>query len=255
MTRERIVAALLDGALLGVFMLSAGLFGALLEAANSPVHEAIDAPLLRRALMGLAMGGTAVLLIRSPLGQRSGAHMNPATTFTFWRLGRVPAAVAVSYVLAQFAGGALGILLAAWLVPAVATPEVHYVVTRPGAFGLTAAFAAEVAMTFVLMSVVLRVSQSRRWNRHTASFAGGLVALYITFEAPISGMSMNPARTFASAFAARDFTAFWLYLAAPLLGMSLAAELFVRRGRRTHCAKLHHANETACPFRCGWDAA
>lgn len=256
MTKDHIVAAALDGALLALFMLAAGTFGALLEAPESALHATIGDPFARRALMGLAMGATAVLLIRSPLGQRCGAHMNTATTFTFWRLGRVQGTVAVLYAAAQFAGGTLGILLAEALVPAVGAPPVDFVVTRPGAFGLAAAFAAEAAMTFVLLSIVLRMSQSRRWNRHTALCAGGLVAVYITFEAPVSGMSMNPARTFASAFAAGDFTAFWLYATAPLLGMLLAAEWFVRGAHRTvHCAKLHHDNVHRCPFRCGWDAA
>lgn len=256
MTKDHLAAATLDGALLGLFMLAAGTFGALLEAPGAALQAAVGEPFARRALMGLAMGATAVLLIRSPLGQRCGAHMNPATTFTFWWLGRVPGTVAVLYAVAQFVGGTLGILLAGLLVPAVGAPPVDFVVTRPGAFGIAAAFAAEAAMTFVLLSLVLRVSQSRRWNRHTALCAGGLVAAYITFEAPISGMSMNPARTFASAFAAGDFTAFWLYATAPLAGMLLAAAWFVRGAHRVvHCAKLHHDNSHRCPFRCGWDAA
>lgn len=256
MTKDRVVAAALDGALLLLFMLSAGWFGALLEAPEGPLHAAVPDPFWRRALMGLAMGTTAVVLIRSPLGQRSGAHMNPATTFTFWRLGRVPAPLAALYAGAQFAGGTIGILLATAIVPAVADPRVHFVATRPGPWGTAPAFVAEAAMTFVLMSLVLRVSQSRRWNRCTPFVAGSLVCLYITFEAPISGMSMNPARTFASAFAAGDWTAFWLYATAPLLGMLLAAEWFVRgEGHTVHCAKLHHDNPHRCPFRCGWDAA
>ncbi|MBL8750188.1 MAG: aquaporin [Planctomycetes bacterium] len=256
MTRHEFVAAVFDGVLLGAFMLAAGLFGALLEGAGAPGPAWIGDPFWRRAAMGAAMGATAVLLIRSPIGQRSGAHMNPATTFLFWRLGRVPSRLAALYTAAQFTAGALGILLAAAIVPAVGSPEVGFVATRPGPWGLAPAFAAEVAMTFVLASVVLRASQSRRWNRHTALFAGALVCLYITFEAPISGMSMNPARTFASAFAAGDFTAFWLYATAPLLGMLLAAEWFVRgSGRTVHCAKLHHDNHHRCPFRCRWDAA
>lgn len=255
----RLRAVLLDGGLLGLFMLSAGCFGTLLELPASPVRQwLVDAPTLRRLLMGLAMGATAVLLIRSRAGQQSGAHMNPATTLAFLRLGRVPPGLAAGYVLAQFTLGALGLAIAALLLgPGLGAPEVDFVATRPGAHGLVLAFLAEVAMTFVLLSAVLRTSQSRRWNRHTAVVAGSLVAFYITVEAPLSGMSLNPARTFASALLARDFTAFWLYLLAPVLGMLLAAECFVRRRgvRAVHCAKLHHDNTQPCPFRCGWHAA
>lgn len=252
-----LVPAALDGILLGLFMISAACFGTLLEHPASPLRQALAEPFLRRSLMGLAMGATAVLLITSPLGQRSGAHMNPATTLTFWRLGRVPSTTALAYGIAQFAGGALGLALAALVARgALAATEVHFVATVPGP-NLLAAFAAEVAMTFVLLSVVLRLSQSARWNRWTAWAAGMLVCLYITFEAPVSGMSLNPARTFASAVVAGDFTAFWLYATAPALGMLLAAEWFVRsRGvRAVHCAKLHHQNAHRCPFRCGWGEA
>lgn len=250
-------AAALDGALLGMFMLSAATFGTLLEANGAWLRDALPDPTLRRGLMGLAMGATAIALIYSPLGQRSGAHFNPATTLTFFRLGRVAPAMAVGYVLAQFAGGALGLWLAAALLsPALAAPEVHFVATLPGRFGIAWAFAAEAAMTFVLMSAVLRLSQSRRYNRVTGLAAGALVALYISFEAPVSGMSMNPARTFASALLARDFTALWIYFVAPPLGMLLAAELFVRRGAHAvRCAKLHHQNARRCDFRCRWGEA
>lgn len=252
-------AALLDGSLLGLFMLSAGVFATLLELPASPVQQWFAAaPGLRRCLMGLAMGATAVALIRSPIGQRSGGHMNPATTLAFLRLGRVPGRTAALYVAAQFGLGVSGLLLArVFLGGALGAPEVHWVATRPGEHGPLVAFAAEVAMAFVLFSAVLHTSQSRRWNRHTALVAGSLVALYITFEAPLSGMSLNPARTFASSLLARDFTAFWVYLTAPVLGMLLAAEGFVRRrgARAAHCAKLHHDNGHACVFRCGWDGA
>ncbi|MBL8728930.1 MAG: aquaporin [Planctomycetes bacterium] len=249
--------AALDGLLLGLFMVAAATFGTWLEGPQSTWRHALPDPFVRRAIMGLLMGGTAVLLIYSPLGQRSGAHLNPATTLTFLRLGRVGPRVAAGYVLAQFLGGTLGLWVAgAWLQPTIAAPEVHYVATLPGPWGLVPAFGAEVGMTFLLMLAVLHLSQSRRWNRHTGLAAGALVALYITFEAPVSGMSLNPARSFASALLARDFTALWLYLTAPVLGMGIAAEMFVRR-RGLHavlCAKLHHDNRHACIFRCNWGA-
>ena len=121
-------------------------------------------------------------------------------------------------------------------------------VTVPGEADAAVAFLAEVAITFVLMLTVLFVSNAPRLARYTGLFAGGLVFLYITFEAPLSGMSMNPARSFASAFLSDNWTGWWVYFTAPVLGMSLAAAVYVRlRGPAgVRCAKLHHDN----PYRC-----
>ena len=102
--------------------------------------------------------------------------------------------------MAQFAGAAVGVLVARALLGArLAHPAAHFAVTMPGSRGVAVAFVAEAAISFVLMSVILRVSNHTTLARHTGVFAGALVALYITFEAPLSGMSMNPARTFGSA--------------------------------------------------------
>src|SRR5262245_54432896 len=87
---------------LGLFMVSAGVFGTVLESPASPVRAAIDDPLSRRAIMGSLMGLTAIGLIYSPWGRRSGAHINPAVTLTFLRLGRVKRTDALAYIAAQF---------------------------------------------------------------------------------------------------------------------------------------------------------
>jgi aquaporin Z len=91
---------LMEAAGLGIFMVSACGFGTLLEYPASPVRQAIPDPLARRALMGLAMGLTAIALVYSPWGKRSGAHLNPAVTWTFWRLGKVAPRDALAYPLA-----------------------------------------------------------------------------------------------------------------------------------------------------------
>jgi aquaporin Z len=243
----------IEAAGLGLFMLAACGFGALLGHPASAVVRALPDPLARRALMGLAMGLTAAALIYSPWGRRSGAHFNPATTLTFWRLGTVETRDAVGYTVAQTLGGLAGVLLAAAaLGPALAHPAVDYVATVPGPAGAAVAFAAEVAITAVLMSVVLRMSNTASLARFTGLAAGALVALYITLEAPISGMSMNPARSFGPALLARDVTTLWIYFIAPPLGMLMAAEVFIRtKGlERVFCAKLHHHTTARCIFHC-----
>ncbi len=249
---------LMEAAGLGLFMVSACLVTALLFHPASPVPQVIPDPLVRRALVGIAMGLTAICLIYSPWGQRSGAHLNPSVTLTFLRLGKIRPWDACFYILAQFAGALAGVLLAgALLGSALAAPAVDYAATRPGSHGVPAAFLGELVISFGLMSMVLQVSNRPRIARLTGLFAGLLVATYITFEAPLSGMSMNPARTFGSALPARAWTAIWVYFMAPLLGMFAAAEWYLRThgARAVLCAKLHHDNPHRCIFRCAWGDA
>lgn len=238
-----------EAALLGAFMVSACVCAVLLDHPASAALRALPDPLARRALFGLAMGATAVAIVYSPPGRRSGAHLNPAVTLAFLRLGRIRARDAALYAVAQVAGATVGVLVAwAALGARLAHPAVHFVTTRPGPAGALAAFAAEIALSFVLMAVVLAVSASRRAD-WTGVCAGVLVALYITFEAPVSGMSMNPARSLGAALVARDGEALWIYLAAPPLGMLAAAEAMRKRAAGA-CAKLSHVASVPCIF-CG----
>jgi aquaporin Z len=251
MTARLRVEYLMEAALLGIFMLSACAFTVLLDYPSSPVRVALPNPDLRRLLIGLAMGTTAVSLIYSPWGMQSGAHFNPATTLTFFRLGKVRSRDALGYIGAQFAGAAAGVGVAwALLGPRLADKATHFAATVPGSGGVAVALVAEVVISFLLMSVILRVSNHERFARYTGLCAGILVALFITVEGPLSGMSMNPARTLGSALFARDWTALWVYFIAPPIGMLGAAELYVRqRGpRAVFCAKLHHQNAKPCLF-------
>ena len=249
---------LMEAGGLGLFMLSACGWGTFLEYPGSPLRIAITDPNLRRLLMGLLMGVTAIGLIYSPWGARSGAHLNPSVTLTFLRLGKVARWDAAFYILAQFAGGALGVAIAAtFLGRPLADPAVDYVATVPGPQGPAVAFLAETAISFGLMLTVLVVSNMVRWARFTGLFAGTLVTVFISLEAPLSGMSMNPARSLASAVPAHAWAALWIYFAAPLLGMLLAAELYLRlRGaQKVLCAKLHHHASARCIFACGYREA
>jgi aquaporin Z len=245
---------LIEAAAIATFMMSAAVWAAVLFHPRSPLAPEIANPWLRRGLMGLAMGSTAVLIIYSPWGQRSGAHMNPAVTLTFFRLGKVARQDFLGYVTAQFVGAIAGITMAAaTLRGIVADPSVNYVTTVPGRSGEVVAFAAEVLISFVLMLTVLSVSNHPRLARFTGLCAGLLVWTYITVESPLSGMSMNPARTFGPAVIAARFPGLWIYFTAPPLGMLLAAELFTRRYglQRVVCAKLHHPHGGSCIFGCG----
>ena len=247
----------MEAANLGIFMMSACLFGTLLEHPDSILNRAIEDPFVRRTLMGAVMGLTAIGIICSPFGRRSGAHMNPAVTLTFFRLGRISGRDATYYLLFQFLGGVAGVALSRLLIgPPLGHSAVNYVVTMPGPAGIAVAFAAEFAISLLMMLVLLFVSNSSALTRWTPVVGGLLVASYITFEGPISGMSINPARTFGSALIADDWSALWIYFVAPPLGMLLAGQLYLlRRGaHRVFCAKLHHHNSQPCIFRCNYGA-
>ena len=249
--REHWPEYLCEAAELGLFMISAGLFTILLHHPDSPVVNLIPNEFTRRMLTGIAMGSTAITLVFSPLGKRSGAHFNPAVTLTFWRLGKVKNWDAVFYIIAQFIGGIAGVFAVTLFVRgAVSHPRVNYAATLPGMQGVIVAFIAEFGIAFVLMSVVLRVSNAPYIARYTGLFAGALVATYITFEAPLSGMSMNPARTFSSAFIGHVWTGLWIYFIAPVLAMQVAAMIYIRRKGVVYCAKYHHYNRHRCIFNC-----
>jgi aquaporin Z len=246
---------LMEAAGLGLFMISAAVFTTLLEHPASPVRQAIADPFIRRFLIGVAMGLTAIAIVYSPWGKQSGAHLNPAFTFAFFRLGKVKPWDAFFYILFQFFGGLIGLWLAGGILRgAIADPSVNYIVTTPGMSGIGIAFLAELIISFGMMMMVLLVSNHPSRGRYTGLFAGALIATYITLEAPLSGMSMNPARTLASAIPAQHWTALWVYFTAPLVGMLLASEVYLRwKGRSAvRCAKLHHQNNKRCIFRCGY---
>jgi len=244
---------LMEAAGLGIFMISACVFAVVLEHPASPIRKAIYYPLLRRMVMGMAMGLTAAGIIYSPWGKQSGAHLNPSVTLAFFRLGKVDPWDSFFYTLSQFAGGLAGVLVAtAGLGSWIADPSVNYAVTVPGLAGPVVAFVAELVISFGLMFAVLATSNTDCLARFTGLIAGALIATFISVEAPLSGMSMNPARTLGSALPAQFLTALWIYFTAPPLGMLLAAEVYQRRKGAEHifCAKLHHRNTKRCIF-CG----
>jgi aquaporin Z len=244
---------LIEAWALGMFMVSAAVFTALFEYPGSPVHPLFPNATTRRGLIGLAMGLTAIALIYSPWGQRSGAHMNPATTLTFLRLGKIRPWDAAFYILAQFIGGTSGVLVSKlFLGGIIEHPSVRYVTTVPGPAGSGVAFIAETAIAGGMMLMVLVATNRPKLAPLTGLFSGALVFLFITMEAPLSGMSINPARTVASALPSGIWTAGWIYFAAPVIGMLLAAQVYrgVRNLSPIACPKLYHGMKQRCIF-CG----
>ena len=159
------------------------------------------------------------------------------------------------YVIFQFVGAIAGVAIC-WLLlgSLVSIPQVNFAVTIPGSPGVWTAFVAETLISAGIMGTVLLTTNKPKIMHFTGVMIGCLLVLYITFEAPLSGMSMNPARTVGSAVVANQWTGWWVYFLAPTIGMFVAAEIYLwTKGKdAVHCAKLNHTLDVRCIF-CGYD--
>ena len=210
----------------------------------------------RRLATGIlfAGGGTAVVL--SPLGQRSGGHLNPAMTLAFWLRRKISHRDAAMYVIAQTLGAVLGVLIVD-AVAGDAAATVNLGMTMPGVgYPATVALAAELVITFSLVIMVFWAVDRRSVAPFTPYLAGVLIALLVMFEAPISGTSLNPARSLAPAALMGIFDHLWLYFVGPIAGAVLAVGVYRGLGgekQATGCAKLHHTDQYPCLFEgCGY---
>jgi aquaporin Z len=221
---------------------------AFMWAPGSPV-PVVENGALRRLMTGIMFAGGGTAVVYSPLGQISGGHLNPAVTFGFWRLEKVPARDAVIYVMVQFAGAVAG-AYAAGVAWGPLTLGVEYAVTVPGAgFNWAGALAAETFITFLLVFTIFVCVNKPRVAARTGLIVGALVALLVMIEAPVTGTSLNPARSLASAILAGNYDRLWVYFAGPLAGAAIAAAAYRGQwGPQSVCAKLYHTEKYPCPF-------
>jgi MIP family channel proteins len=169
--------------------------------------------------VGIALSfGLVVLAMIYALGDISGAHLNPAVTIGFWVARRFSAPMVMPYILAQCIGALLASLLLHWLFPTHPTMGA----THP-AGSWSQSFVLEMVLTTILMFVILAVSTGAKEKGITAGMAiGAVIALEALFAGPISGASMNPARSMAPAVVSRNFDDLWIYFAATILGAVIA---------------------------------
>jgi aquaporin Z len=206
---------------------------------------------VRVALVGAVAGLVVMAVAYSPLGRRSGAHLNPAVTLGLAVQGSVGPADLVAYPLAQTAGGIAGVAMARVWGPSVAIPAVNWAVIAPaGWLSQPTASAIELAVTAAQLVVVFGCLASARWGHLAPVAAGVLLTGAIAGLAPVSGAGFNPVRGLAPDVLAGAFPALWIYFAGPVLGGLVAAGAVVARGRQVRTAKLVHDPAIPCYLRC-----
>lgn len=228
---------------LAIFMISACFFGALLWSNDASFHFTIQNETVRNIVTGILMGATALFIFYLPFTAPSGSHINPAVTITFLRLNKMCPWDAMFYIIFQFIGGTLAVYIMASLIGnALILPPVNYAVTVPGKAGVVPAAVTEFIIAVIMMTMVLFTSAHNKLKNYTRIIAGCFVCLYVIFAAPVSGFGMNPARSFASAFPAHNYTAFWIYLIVPFAGMLTAAELYLFTEKKKKLKETRNAN-------------
>jgi aquaporin Z len=167
--------------------------------------------------------GAIVMALIYAWGPLSGLHINPAVTLAFTGRGVFKAAWALPYIVAQLAG-AIGAALFLQVMFSHVSAGGNYPIDKVG--GEWKSFVMEIVLTAILVSVILNTATGYRSIGHNAALAvGGTVALLGLFASPISGASMNPARSLGPDIVSTDFTGWWVYVAGPVIGAAIAVGL------------------------------
>jgi aquaporin Z len=227
---NNVKAYLMEAVGLFGFVTIAGLVSIFMEHPDMPAMQSFLKfhPVLRRIPLAIILG-TYIIIISLLFGKKSGALVNPAITWTLYRTGNVSAKDAIWYTIAQFAGATAGaMLLKLSLYKWFSHPVIHFGVTKPiEPHTSVQAFVGEFIISFIAMWTVLYFSSLKKLEKYLPYMMGFWIALFLVVELPYSGMSLNPARSFAGALAANKWDHLWIYFAAPVPAMLLAAQLFI----------------------------
>ena len=178
-------------------------------------------------LLGIAITwASLVAVLVYTLGHVSGTQINPAVTLALWSTGRLPSREVAPHLLAQIVGAAAGSALTVWLLGRGAGVAMTALSVDP-----LRGFVVEFLASFLVMATVLGAGVDERTPRGFAALAVGLtVGICVLVAGPLTGASMNPARSFGPALLSGDWTHHWVYWVAPITGMRAAAFLLPRLG-------------------------
>ena len=227
--------------LVAVILLAA----ALTLAGGSPVADALHGRGARFLALGLLVAPAVALIAVSPVGRLSGAHTNPAVTLAFWVLGRVSRQDLAGYVVAQIVGGVAGAALGRLVLPATAADAIGGAVTHPS-LPASEDIAVELAMTGALLVLILAFVSDERLARRTPLAIVPLLATLIWVGSPLTGASLNPARSAGPAIVFGDLTDLWIYLLAPSGAALLVGALWRVTPMEPKTAKVFHDSRYPC---------
>jgi aquaporin Z len=192
----------------------------------SPLKHLVPDVSMRFLIRGLLVGASGSLIAISPLGRLSGAHLNPALSLAFWVQGKMHHRDIAGYIVSQFLGALSGAVLVVQVWRACSA-SVRNGMTLPGAdYSLWSVFLVEMSMTFLLVLSIFLFVSSYRLMRWTPLITWFLVTLTTWIVGPISGSSLNPARSLGPAIVTAMWYAQWIYCVAPPLGALLAVGAF-----------------------------
>jgi aquaporin Z len=218
-----------------------------------PMAQWIPNHSLRLLVTGLCFAGTGSLVALSPLGRLSGGHINPSVSLAFWLHGKMHFRDFLGYVFAQMLGGLVGAAMLAGVWKKYAH-SVQNGMTAPGVgWPLWQVFGWEVLLTGAMVFLIFFFVSSKRLMRWTPLMNWIVVATMVWLEAPISGTSLNPARSFGPALVTGIWKDQWIYAVAPPLGAIIGLILFdllTPENRQVLTGKLFLAPNYRSVFKC-----
>jgi aquaporin Z len=237
-------------------MMTIGISAIVLNFGTQFMQDMIPSFSVRLLLTGVLFAGGATFVVYSPVGRISGAHINPAVSFAFLLEKKLGVREFVVFSFMQILGSIIAAIMAL-LVWSENARKVNLGMTLPGkGYSIGLVFLIEVFIAFLLINLIFYFLHRRNLTRLTGVAVGLLIAVLVFLTAPITGTSLNPARSIGPAFASFNFSYLWLYITAPILGSFVAVTIHKKIAflHGPLCAKLNHQRkDKRCLYDCNFE--